>query len=857
MLHLFRPPLHTIFLTCLVAAGFSGEMIVAQTATQQGSVRAAIEPGGMRRFEPGKWAALSLRATNESDEEAYGTLSVFLDRDTRMQFTRRYWMPADSNRRTWLPIRTPESVDNNQNILNASVLNLVGSGDAATLNRNKSDSRMIGETLLALDPPGLNTGMITKRPLLGESTIRPTVDEVYETAVAVRMMYDGERTISNLFDRYLAPYPEAFDALDQIVVSNDRIVADSGGVAAVRNWIARGGHAWIMVDLVDIETVRSLIGNAVPYEVIDRVELNEFTIEGSGSEQASLAPQETWIAEEPVDFVRVALNSGEVYSSIDSWPASFSIPFGNGRVFFTTLGARGWRYQFDRFAEPVDHGRPTSGPTRALRLLGGKLNQVSPPQTLGESVKPILMEQVGYRVPSRNVAALLLGLSCSVIAIAGIWLARRKQLDWFAWVVPIGTVVPAIVLIAIGSANTSSIPATSSVLRLANVSGETNEIHADTLAAFYSPDTVELPLEVDLSGAITPDLQDLSGVAKRGVWNDDGHGRWEQVPVASGSVRFVRARESIVLANPIRAQATFGPDGLEGRIVGADQLGSMGDSIIAAPAAPPSDVRIQPEGTFQVVADETLSEGEFITEAILSSSQQHRQIVYRDVFAPRENGFYPQRTTLFVWGDSKSFGLNIPDPFQPTGATLFAIPVDIGRTLPGQRFLVPATFVGVSNSSKRIGRSLVFNSTTGKWLEDAVSESESFLQFAMPRAVLPCRIDKAQLALKIHAPSRTVEVTGIKNDMPVVMETRKSPSGILTISVDDPELLQLNENGALQFGVNISQTDAQIAAAKQIAASNQSRRPGDSEQQNKRLDSTQITPWQIEYLRLQASGETQ
>ncbi len=333
-------------------------------------------------------------------------------------------VPAGSIRRTWLPIRTPDNIDENQKILHASVLNFVGSGDAALLSRTKGENRMIGESLLALDPTELKTGMITNLPLHGEPVEMSTgPDEVYETVVAVRQSYDGNRTISNLHDRFMAPHAAAYDALDQLVLSNDRIAADSGGISAIRNWIARGGYAWIMLDLVDLETVESLLGNATPYEVVDRVELTEFTIRGPGKESSSTGITETWTAEEPVEFLRVVIDSAEVHSSIDGWPASFSIPFGNGKVFFTTLAARGWRYQPNQFSDPLDGDQPMEGPTRALKNFAGQFNQrVESKTEFGDGVKPILLEQLGYRIPSRSVAALLLGLSCAVIAISGFWL---------------------------------------------------------------------------------------------------------------------------------------------------------------------------------------------------------------------------------------------------------------------------------------------------------------------------------------------------------------------------------------------------------------------------------------------------
>jgi hypothetical protein len=170
----------------------------------------------------------------------------------------------------------------------------------------------------------------------------------------------------------------------------------------------------------------------------------------------------------------------------------------------------------------------------------------------------------------------------------------------------------------------------------------------------------------------------------------------------------------------------------------------------------------------------------------------------------------------------------------------------------------------VSNAASKLGRTFVFNPTTGKWLKDATTESDSLLQFKLPREVTPCQLKNAQITLKIHAPSRTVELSGLRNGTPVVVKTWKSPSGVFNISIDDPELLQLNENGALEIGVNVSQTDAQIASENRSRAKAPTSPSGtapsgarSNRQNNERSVSTDNLAWQIDYLRLQASGKTQ
>ena len=806
----------------------------------------------MGRYERGKWSVVAVNASNGSEEEADGALSLFLEKDSRTQFTRRFWLPPHSSRKTWLPIRTPNDFPVEQKILHASVLRVVETDDGLVLSHAKGE-QLISESILPLDPIELHTGAIFGQALPGHpyTTSQPD-DEAYETIVAARMLYNGERKILSLDGQFSPPYPEAYDALDQLVVCSDRFATDSGGLAAMRSWIARGGRAWIMLDLVDMDAIRALLGNATPCDIVDRVELTEFTIETPNSATVRAEPSEEWSAEVPVEFVRVMTDSVRVYSSIDGWPAAFSIPFGNGDVVITTLAARGWRYQFDEFDESIDPTRPTSGPTQALRNLASEFNQQSGAQTpLSDAlIKEVLSEQLGYRVPSRNVAALILGLNCIVILVVGVWMARREQLERIMWVVPTATLSSALVLVTIGSANTSSVPATSSILRLANVSSETNEVHSEAIAAFYSPDTVELSLEVDPSGVVLPELQDLTGVAKRAIWDDTGHGRWEQVDVASGSVRFATARENRNLQHPLRARATFGPSGLEGGIVGVGQIGTPTDAIAAAPPAPHSTVTIDATGAFRIGANDILSQTEFLSGAILTDEQQRRQTIYRHILAPREGIVYPQRPTLFVWGDSHSFGLTTPDSFRQSGSTLFAIPFDIGRTLPKQRFFVPSSFIRMSNAAAGHGASASYNPRTGRWMKDVTSPTTSFFRFVLPRAVTPCNVESVAIILKIHAPSRTVELTGLRNHQQVTIETLESPSGTYTFPINDSQLLELNEEGALHFGINVSKTEAQTAAAEIRDA------PQDPETSTDDFPLFDSSTWQIDYLRLEVSGET-
>ncbi len=838
----------------LVCGGWSLAVAQAQDTVEPRDVRVSIGAAGINRFHRDRWSIVGIRASNHGAAATESVLSVYLEEDSRTQFSRRFWLPAGATRFTWLPILPAENIPADRTVLHVSSMQLEGSAGAELLS-HVAGEQLIQESIFSLDQSAMQMATIFGRPRPGTQMSDNDLgdasdDEAYETIIAVRQLYGEDRRTSTLSDQFQPPYPEAYDSLDQLVICSDRLADDSGGLAAIRNWLARGGRVWVMLDLVGLDAARALCGNALNCEVIDRRELTEFTLHTPDAAARDMPVDDHWSAEDPVDFLRVRVESAAIHADIDGWPAAFSFPFGNGQVLITTLGARGWRYQYDEFAEPPPEStQPTSGPTNSLQIIAGIFNHRRDRNGLpAEVVKEVLSEQLGHRVPARSLAAVILLANCGVLLGAGVWFARRQQWEHIAWVVPVLAGVSAGLLVIIGWANTSRVSATAAIFRLVDVASETNEAHSRTWAAFYSPESVELPLEIDRSGSVLPELQDLTGVAKQAVWDDDGRCRWERVGVTSGAVRFASADESGSLDQSIHARAQFGPRGLTGTLEGVEQLGDRADAVVAWPPGPNSAVQLTPQGEFVVGEGQILAPSEYLTGTLLSDEQQRRQSIYRQLLGADDGKTYPQRATLFVWSHPRSFGLTIPPPFEPAGATLYAIPLDIARTPEKGAFVVPAAFIRMENAGLGHGSSSMYNPRTGKWMPDVEAPTDSFFRFILPVEVRPCQIHRAEITLKVHAPSRTVTLTGWSQGQQVPLETRESPSGILSFVIDQPDLVQVDDQGGLLFGVIVSPT------IKQVEAIADRDRPRDGVS-TKPLDTFENATWQIDYLRLQATGE--
>jgi hypothetical protein len=856
--------LQFVVLTCWLI----GVPCLGQEEIDSEALSASIGTAGAYRYQSGSWGVLSVRGENATESDAEALVSVFLGKDTLNQFARRFWVPSGARRLAWLPIRVPQTIPADQNSLEVSALHLIESAAGPAFER-RSGEPIITDSLFALDAAKeVRVGLILRRNRPDDPDLTKVLDDdAFELLDLTRTISRCEAPAMVLHDQFLPPYPEAYDGLDQLFVCGEQLLADSGALSAIRTWLVRGGRMWVMLDRTSLDVLDAVLGNASTCQIVDRVELNDFVIETPGLAMRNEESRERWVSEEPVDFVRVLADSVEVHSHIDGWPAAFSWKVGRGQLLATTLSPRGWRHESSEFDDLPD-GIPDSGPTRALAELAGQYHAARPRGLLEESkaeISPILQEQIGYEIPSRSLAGSILGANFGVLLGLAVWLTRRHKLEHLAWVIPAATVSTAILLILVGSSQTSQVPPTAAVVQLVNVASETNEARSTSLISLFSSTTSELLLESPSSSSSQPDVTNLAGVTKRTVWDDSQSVQWENIDVASGSVRSVVSQANVTLTEPIRARGTFGPEGFSGTLHGAHLLGSSSEAVIAWPPSPNTAVEFTSDSRFVCGEADVMAGAQYIRGGLLTDQQRRHQEIYRLVLDPADNLVYPERSTLFVWGKPQQIGVSIPEEFETIGSALYAIPLEIERMPKGSDFVIPSSFIRMENAAGRWGVSGVYDARKGKWREDATAPTDALFRFVLPSQILPCRVTKATLRLKVHAPSRRVDLTALSAGEKVSLQQRESPSGIIELVVEQPELLEIDRDGGILFGVSVSQTAQQIEALQGGEGKTKRNAPGgdlaaedrkqieDADQ--KIVEATSFEPWQIDYLRIQVAGE--
>ncbi len=799
----------------------------------------SVSPVGIQRFSPGGWSSLSVNGTNDSDADTVEIVSVYLGDDPSIQFSKRFWLPAHAQRRTWLPILVPPGTPLTDQQVSVSTMRLTESDGAEAFAENHL-GMPITERSLMLTPAEINTAIMTDRGLIDETReSRGAVQRIYRLVYAGRdavLSSSLQLGLSGFDAHFLPPTPGALDELDQLVIASDRILSDSGGVMQVREWLRSGGRIWVMLDHTSEETLTTLIGENASVTVVDRVELNEFEIESRAIDRR-IWKTESWSSEVPVEMVRVFTDADEVVTRVDGWPAAFWVPVGRGEVLVTTMNARGW-IQEDR-------------PGDALIALSRRFFEAN--DAAGQPVRsliPILDSQIGYQIPSRRVAGTVLGLNVLVVLVAGAWWARQRRLERMAWLIPVTSISATAILLFVGHAQQSSVPSTVATGQFVRLDGAADEAHISTVHAIYRQDAGESGIVSKYRVLATPGENDSRGQITRILWDDDGTSTWQEPDQPPGVVRYIDSVSTSQLSRPIMASGTFDANGFRGTLEGLD-LGSCEDGVIVAAPAPCTSVELTSaenhSGSFAGGVNRTLAPGQYISETLLSADQRMRQDFLRRLYASRQEEARVHVPTLLLWTDPFDLDVQFDKQFSRRGTALVSIPIRLRRPEPEIKFQIPATFIRIDAFAGNRGVSSLFNPRTGKWFQQRTKAAEVELSCKFPKPLLPLDLQSVTLSVKINAPARSLVVKGMINGQPTVLYEEREPIGLTQFTIDRREALQLDAEGGLWLEISVSETEAEMKA-KQNA--------DDGEQDATDLPAQEptISTWQIEYVHVDAVG---
>lgn len=758
-----------------------------------------VAPGGVRNYVTTNWGTFDLNLTNLTDTDRQARVLVFYAGRPDQQYGRDVWVPARSTLSTWMLVG-PAAGEHAPTSCDIQVLLYDRSGGEDRLILPPGEERIRSRGVIYREREPSTTLMVDEDP--PEETVfgrLPQPDSrAEEAARLVRTSRHARKlsaAVSRVWSGSLPVTAEALDGTDLLVLASGRVAHDPVGLRALRQWLERGGRVWAMLDLVEPDVLAPLLGDALDFQVVDRVSLTDLTIQTPPAGQHApevLAQQH----ERPVEFARVLLPPGErVRHTVNGWPAWFTRDVGRGKVIFTTLGPRAW-YQPRKPKDPpspYENFPDLPVPTVPLVVMADEL--LPPPEAKPfpvEAFRPLLTQEIGYSVAGRGTVGLVFAAFLAVTLALGAALRRSRRPELLGWVGPAAALGAAGAFLALGEASRRAAPPTVAVAQVVDAVPGTAEVPVHGLLAVYRPDSGPAEVGAEQGGLFEPDMTGIEGRTRRLILTDMDAWHWENLNLPAG-VRLAPFRYTAPTGEPLTAVARFGPDGLEGRLA-AGPFRDPADALLSMAEGRNLAVRLRPDGTFSAGSQDVLPAGQFLAAAVLSDRQQRRQDIYRE--AVKRTGRPESRNVLLAWAQPIDTHFTLAPGARTVGSALLVIPLRLERPAPGGRVTIPGPFVPY--------RRLLDNGPIRPTL-DSDQGIDMHLRFQLPAEVLPLQVERARLVGKINAPGRRVTAAGRAGDQLVELHRVESPLDPIRVDITEERLLRPDEEGGLHVHVAVSE----------------------------------------------------
>ena len=225
---------------------------------------------GIGQYPPSTWGVAATSIRNPTSSEKYLLVTFNFDDTPTLQFAADVWVPPNSRRSIWMPIRTNQfeieefraiSLPLRQQLFDRSTGKDVELGQAQGMITAARD-RWI-------------TGMLAD----GDDDD----DDQISVALSMRRAVEYSQRMAYLNERALPTMVAGWQGMNGLVIAKRELALDSAQTQALRQWLLSGGKLWVMVDQIDPQVMSQLLGETWSVEVVDQVEMSTVMVEGAKS----------------------------------------------------------------------------------------------------------------------------------------------------------------------------------------------------------------------------------------------------------------------------------------------------------------------------------------------------------------------------------------------------------------------------------------------------------------------------------------------------------------------------------------------------------------------------------------------
>jgi hypothetical protein len=720
-----------------------------------------VAAGGIGRFVSGRWGLVKGVVSNRTDEPITLTPVITPPDSNGLQYARRIQLPPMTSRAVQWPMFMPRTEAGLKEV--PFVIVTEDGGEKVVRSELQNRERSF-TTNLRLTEYG-HTGIIAGNRDSQELTL---LTQMLRTMLRTEQRED---IVLSINPKELDGSSHALDALDQLCIASADVQQYPEACDAIRLWVQRGGRLLIALNEAGMDVAEQLVGDALPMTLIDTTSSNTVKLDLN----PDYPPMRFSVREvertfpEPVPLMRIVAERGEVIWSTDGWPAAIATDYGRGRILITTISTA-------VFVKPDVEADVAMIPSSS-RFMEIIMRKPRPALLSRDQAVATANEQVGYSIPSRSFAMLVVVGFPIVLLAVGIWLLRCGRGERLIWVVPAIAAIACLPAAWKGWSSRTIAPQTVIRQRVVRaIEGETL-VASDGFATVYSPSTGVLTLSGDNQSLFKPETDPDNRNYRRLLWTSATANQWTNLEPPVG-MRTAETREVVALDSPLQAQASFSETGVVGTL-GTATFKAPTDALLAGSAPDRQAVKIEGD-TWTTGPDDVLADSAFFTSTLLSQRQLQRATVFESIF--QDTSFpFPSQLSMLYWAETTESALNIGDEnTRRDGSVLVVQPVKLVPPEIGLAITIPpVTLPYRAMPSDNNDFSTVYNNGQRKWSSTEQS-AEVTLAFAVPEVCLPFEVTSADLRIRIRAGSRTFEVfSGPRDDLKLV-KTFESPVNTVT-----------------------------------------------------------------------------
>ncbi len=803
--------------------------VYSQDARPASDVRIRVSAGGTGRFAANRWGLAEANVMNYSDDPASAMIIVTPPEGQGLQYARKVEVPAHMAFEAAWPFRIANSSGGGQDF---PYLIFPNGEEDGILRQTKNSELLPSFTSPVLgNGPGY-TGWIS------DSNISATNHRAIDGLIrALRIGNVDGAGILTVLPNELTSSSESLDMLDQLIISSPLLLNYPQACEAIRVWMQRGGRMMLVLEQTGPELAKILLGECFPMDVVGEASANSVTLDLNPQYRQDQYPVRNVIRtfDEPVRYLRVAQDAGEVIWSVDGWPVASLVHVGRGAAVVTTISSQ-------VFIEEQPASSATAPPFRVIassrRMAESIFVARTAPLVDESTANAVGATMTGYAIPSRKAAVLLSLLFPVLLAIAGLVLQRKHAGQRLIWVVPVLAILASIPSLVFGRMVRAVAPPTVVETSIVQAIPGMLEQTADGFTTIYVPSPSLLSVDAKNGTIFDAAMDAANRDYRRLIWSDGKDSHWQNLNQPNG-IRTYPLRSTRRFPSVVRAIASFNEQGLSGTLA-SEGIQNPADLLLAGVSPDRMSVTLNADGSFIGTPDDVLAPNQFFNKAMLvTDEQRHRSTVLKDVFENSNSATaFPNALTLMFWEASENLQVNIAgDDLRRRNNTLFLQPVSLQPPVAGAMVTIPSPLISYrSVPGLSGGQGSAYSNPQRVWQEQE-GAVDSLLEFLIPSVCTPFDIESAELAILIRAGSRVLTVSaGDKSNLQLV-STLQSPLGTFNIELPRDLIKNTGRTGSVFVSLKVSDLDAAL--------------------QSDGLSGEQDDYWKIEYVRLTLKGRRQ